>query len=84
MNVPQLNMNQARFIAGGGSFALVIIVLIMLAVYPDLRDDDLFKILAQAIVIQGLIGLVMPFLFTGSNDTASGRTGDPVHIEEEE
>lgn len=63
-----MNMAAARIIAGGGSFALTVMVFVMLYASPELAESDLFKSLAQAIVIQGLIGLVMAFLFTGKND----------------
>ena len=67
MKLPPMNMAAARIIAGGGSFALTVFVLVMMLFKPELADNDLFKSLAQAIVIQGLIGLVMAFLFTGKN-----------------
>lgn len=67
MKLPSLSMNHARVIAGGGSFALTVMVFVMMWAKPELADNDLFKSLAQAIVIQGLIGLVMAFLFTGKN-----------------
>lgn len=63
-----MTMATARILAGGGAFGLVVMVFIMMAINPDLAKDDLFKSLAQAVVIQGLIGLVMAFLFTGQND----------------
>lgn len=68
MKLPRFDMAAARVIAGGGSFALTVMVLVMLWMTPELAETDLFKSLAQAIVIQGLIGLVMAFLFTGKND----------------
>lgn len=58
--------NGARIIAGGGAFLLTLIVLVMMYIKPELAKDDLFKMIAQAIVIQGLIGLVMAWLFTSS------------------
>lgn len=67
MKLPPMSMAAARIIAGGGSFALTVLVLAMMLLKPELADNDLFKSLAQAIVIQGLIGLVMAFLFTGKN-----------------
>lgn len=73
MKLPPINMATARIVAGGGSFALTIFVLVMILVRPELAQNDLFKSLAQAIVIQGLIGLVMAFLFTG---TQNGGTGE--------
>lgn len=51
-------------VAGGGLFALTVLVLGMIFVKPDLADNDLFKSLAQAIIIQGLIGLACAFYFT--------------------
>ena len=62
-----MTMAAARIIAGAGSFALTVLVLAMMLLKPELADNDLFKSLAQTIVIQGLIGLVMAFLFTGKN-----------------
>ena len=67
MKLPPMNMAAARIIAGAGSFVLTVFVLLMMLFDPNLADNDLFKSLAQAIVIQGLIGLVMAFLFTGKN-----------------
>jgi hypothetical protein len=67
MRLPSLTMNHARVIAGAGSFALTVMVFVMMWAKPELADNDLFKSLAQAIVIQGLIGLVMAFLFTGKS-----------------
>lgn len=68
MKLPPMNMATARVLAGGGAFALVLIVLAIMVAKPELADNDLFKSLAQAIVIQGLIGLVMAFLFTGKQE----------------
>ena len=73
MKLPPMNMATARILAGAGAFGLVVMVFVMMAFNPDLAKDDLFKSLAQAVVIQGLIGLVMAFLFTGQND----NRGDP-------
>lgn len=69
-----MNMATARVLAGAGAFSLVVMVFALMWARPELADNDLFKSLAQAIVIQGLIGLVMAFLFTGKNDT---RGDDP-------
>lgn len=65
MRIPDLTMAHARIIAGAGSFALTVAVFVIMVVQPELAENDLFKSLSQAIVIQGLIGLVMAFLFTG-------------------
>ena len=79
---PRASTNLARIIAGGGVFSLTLIVLCMIYLNPELAENDLFAMLAQAIIIQGLIGLVMAFLFTGKNgtDTASGKPNDPLHV----
>jgi hypothetical protein len=54
--------------AGAGIFILTGIVLWM--VYNDrtLSESDLFKTLAQAIVVQGLVGLAMAAWFTKKAD----------------
>lgn len=57
----------ARAIAGCGVFVLSLVVLVMIYLRPDLAKDDLFKMLAQAIVVQGLIGLAMAFYFTSQH-----------------
>lgn len=51
-------------VAGAGIFALTGVVLYMLDNDRTLADNDLFKTLAQAIVVQGLIGLAMAAWFT--------------------
>lgn len=68
MKLPPPSTNLARIIAGGGIFVLTVMVFALIAFRPELADNDLFKTLAQAIVVQGLIGLVMAFMFTGKND----------------
>ena len=57
--------NGARIIAGAGVFSLTLLVMGMLFVKPSLGDSDLFKMLAQAVIIQGYIGM-MAWLFTNS------------------
>lgn len=54
----------ARSIAGAGIFALTCVILWMIAEFPELADNELFKVIAQAIVVQGLIGLAMAGWFT--------------------
>jgi hypothetical protein len=51
-------------VAGAGIFLLTFIVLLMLQHDRTLADNDLFKTLAQAIVVQGLVGLAMAAWFT--------------------
>lgn len=72
--------NGARIIAGAGAFMLTLIVLVMMYIKPDLAENDLFKMIAQAIVIQGLIGLVMAWLFTSSPRSAESdaKDGEPL------
>lgn len=79
MKLPTLSMNHARVIAGGGSFALTVMVFVMMWRNPELAKDDLFKMLAQAVVIQGLVGLVMAFLFTGKNTGEDPPPPAPRH-----
>jgi hypothetical protein len=66
VSLPPFNRDTALILAGGGMFALVVFVLAIITLRPELADNDLFKSLAQAIVIQGLIGLVVAGLFTGT------------------
>ncbi len=75
MQLPPMNIHTARVLAGGGSFGLVLLVFLMMYLRPELAENELFKSLAQAIVIQGLIGLVMAFLFTGSNSRRDDEQG---------
>ena len=49
-----------------GLFALTVLVFVLAAFFPDLRHDDLFKTLAQAIVITGLINMAVGFYFGAS------------------
>ena len=71
-------------IAGGGIFSLSFLVLVKIYTKPTLADNDLFKSLAQAIIIQGLIGLALAFYYTAKEhrptDSATGKLDDPVHI----
>ena len=73
-------------IAGGGIFSLSLVVLGMVYFKPELADNDLFKMLAQAIVVQGLVGLAMAYYFTAKEHRsadpapATGQAGDPVHV----
>ena len=64
-------------VAGGGLFALTVQVLAMIFVKPELADNDLFKSLAQAIIIQGLIGLACAFYFTAKERPAE-PPADPL------
>lgn len=76
MNLPKLPKFRATTIAGGGIFALSLLVLAMIYTKPELADNDLFKSLAQAIIIQGLIGLAMAFYFT-AKDRPVDAPADP-------
>lgn len=82
MKIPKI---QARAIAGAGIFLLTLIVMLMIWHKPELAKDDLFKMLAQAIIVQGLVGLAMAYYFTSQHrDTASGKADDPVHVTPDE
>ena len=65
---PKLTKVHAQAIAGAGIFILTLAVLGIMVFRPELAENDLFKSLAQAIVIQGLVGLAMAFLFTGQDN----------------
>lgn len=60
----QFSRIRAEGVAGAGIFVLTAVVLLMLSNDRTLADNDLFKTLAQAIVVQGLIGLAMAAWFT--------------------
>lgn len=60
----QLSRITATGIAGAGIFLLTGAVLYIVANDQVLADNDLFKTLAQAIVVQGLVGLAMAAWFT--------------------
>ncbi len=79
----------ASGLAGSGVFLLTGIVLYMLDRDRTLADNDLFKTLAQAIVVQGLIGLAMASWFTKDRSEPSqtrivNDPTDPVPIVEED
>jgi hypothetical protein len=63
-------------VAGAGIFLLTGIVLWMLRDDRTLADNDLFKTLAQAIVVQGLIGLAMAAWFTKKDEGPRNPGGD--------
>lgn len=62
--LPPPSMALGRWFAAGGLFVQVNIILLMIYLRPTLADNDLFKMLAQAIVVQGFVGLALAFLFT--------------------
>jgi hypothetical protein len=51
-------------VAGAGIFLLTAGVFAMVGLDRELADNDLFKTLAQAVVVQGLVGLAMAAWFT--------------------
>lgn len=76
-------------VAGAGIFMLTGAVLFMLASDKELADNDLFKTLAQAIVVQGLVGLAMASWFTKKPGEDAPRKveieqpdNNPVPVEE--
>jgi len=73
-------------VAGAGIFLLTFIVLWMLRDDRTLADNDLFKTLAQSIVVQGLIGLAMAAWFTKNREGPAethivNPPTDPVPVE---
>ena len=79
----QVSWPRARTVAGAGIFVLTLIVLLMIRENPALAKDDLFKMLAQAIVVQGLVGLALAFWFTAKEREAHPQqvevTNTPAH-----
>lgn len=73
-------------VAGAGIFILTGAVLWMLAQDRTLAENDLFKTLSQAIVVQGLIGLAMASWFTKGTPSETkivNKPDEPVPVEEE-
>lgn len=68
-------------VAGAGIFILTLVVLVMIARDRTLADNELFKTLAQAIVVQGLVGLAMAAWFT-KGPMEPAPPADPVIVAE--
>lgn len=66
---------RAEHIAGAGVFILTGVVLALIATWPELGKDDLFKTLAQAVVVQGLVGLAMASWFTKKSGHSNEEEG---------
>lgn len=82
MTLRDLRFPRARTIAGGGIFILTVMIFLMIYLKPELAKDDLFKTLAQAVIVQGLIGLAMAFWFTAKERDHPEKvevTNDPAH-----
>lgn len=82
----QIDRMNPSAVAGAGIFALTGVVLYMLDNDRTLADNDLFKTLAQAIVVQGLIGLAMAAWFTKKDDARvviDNKPDNPVPVEED-
>ena len=71
-------------VAGAGIFLLTGAVLLIIVEKPELAEQDLFKTLAQAIVVQGLVGLAMAAWFTKKDEGVriTNTPDDPVPVEE--
>lgn len=69
----QFDRMKVEHVAGGGVFILTILIFGMIAARPELAQDDLFKTLAQAVIVQGLVGLAMAAWFTK-------RSADKVEV----
>lgn len=83
----RLSALRVEHVAGCGVFLLTSLVFIMLWETPELADNDLFKTLAQAVVVQGLVGLAMAAWFTTKHrDTVKIEQppGEPVPVEEQQ
>lgn len=68
----------ANGVAGMGIFILTGVVLYMLKASPELAENDLFKTLAQAIIVQGLIGLAMAAWFTKNENMQRVQIDQPA------
>lgn len=75
----QISKLTVTAVAGCGIFILTGVVLWMLAADRTLADNDLFKTLSQAIVVQGLVGLAMAAWFTkrAADDTQKVEVAQP-------
>lgn len=56
----------ARGWIGISVFALTVMVLWMVAVFPELREDEFFKVLATAIVLTGFVQGVVGWAYTAT------------------
>lgn len=82
----QFERLRVEHVAGAGVFLLTVYVLRILQVEPRLAENDLFKMLAQGIVLQGLVGLAMAAWFTTKHRetvTIDQPPGDPVPVKED-
>lgn len=81
----QLGRLTASSVAGAGIFVLTGVVLLMLSNDRTLADNDLFKTLAQAIIVQGLVGLAMAAWFTKKDEPGEtriiNRPDEPVPVD---
>lgn len=83
----QLGRLTASSVAGAGIFVLTGVVLLMLSNDRTLAENDLFKTLAQAIIVQGLVGLAMAAWFTKKDESGPTETrivnqpSDPVPVD---
>lgn len=78
----QLDRFSASTVAGCGIFVLTVLVLLMVRESPQLAENQLFSVLAQAIVVQGLVGLAMASWFTikHGREDATGKPDDPLNV----
>jgi hypothetical protein len=82
----QFNRLRVDHVAGAGVFLLTVLVLHMIRKEPSLADNDLFKMLSQAIIVQGLVGLAMAAWFTTKNSGTvriDQPADDPVPVKED-
>lgn len=65
--MPRLTPASARAALVLGLVLLTVMIFVIMVARPDLAENDLFKTLSQAVIVQGLIGLAMAFYFTDSD-----------------
>ncbi len=68
MRLPKLTPASARAALVLGFVILTIMIFVIMIMRPDLAENDLFKTLSQAVIVQGLIGLAAAFYFTANDD----------------
>lgn len=77
----QIERMRVEHVAGGGVFLLTALVFAMIWARPELAKDDLFKTLAQAVIVQGLVGLAMAAWFTKKNGSERVTDDKPVPVD---
>lgn len=59
-----------RGLTGAATFSLTVMIILLMVEYPELREDEFFKVIATALVLTGFVNSVIPF-FYGQNQLNS-------------